>query len=1011
MNNYDFIFLCQDGTPDEVIAAINSGADPNASMNFGRTALLVACNANNTEIVKILLNAGADPNAKDDEGWTALMSVVDKDEVDIEIIKMLIKAGADVNAKNKYDTTPLLRTVCWNNRPDIVKILLDNGADMYAWGAIGFDDFEYGCECPVEASIGKLKLLKIFLDYGADINRRYTNGQSLLTQAAGCYHSLEIVKFLLDNGADVNLKSNENLTALINAAKHETSDTEKIVNILLDAGADPNVKYENLYALDYAQKNRALQGTEVLKRLERLTNIPEFHEKISQEEFEQILEYGSIERIKDAINAGADLHKTDNDVCKENPMIFTLRRRPEYEIIKLLLDSGINANEVMTEKDSLYEGVTFLMVALTEPQNYYFKRSDYDVVKLLIDYGANVNAKLKNGCTVLMRAASSNTDKEIIKLLLDNGAKINEKDDEGKTALINACHTGNYEVIKMFIDAGADVKATTNDGATVLSELLSNLGGSDINRAMESVKLLLSKGADVNSRSKDYRTYVTGGGDVFRTPLMITVNCGRRYFYIVGDDGYGHEIAGNPLPDFVKILLDAGANIDDTDTEGYTALMFAVKAYEPDLSVIELLLDYGADVNIARDGLRAVDYARRNKKLIGTDIFKRLESMTEPLGYKRKVGFEEILDLIHGDLIDELKSVIADGADVNMRDKKGNWTLLMSAIRSDEPNLEAIKILLDAGANINEVEEAGETALKKAIYNYYNDDTLKLIKMLIDYGAYVNIPNHDGETPLIHAARFYNSDVVKVLIDAGADVNFEYKGLRALDYAYGNENMRNTNILKKLEVITAARDSNYKFSDETFAEICQIGSLTQIKKALDAGANVDARSNIMERTMLMEAVDDHDNVNKELIKLLIDYGADVNASCDDESLLLLASYNPNLGLDVFKMLFEAGVDIQKSDNCSRSDILSAASHYQPIEVIKFLFEKGLTGINKQDQYGRTPLMYAVWHGNFGVAELFLDNGADIAIKDNNGDTAADYYRRSRRSYTKDDRFLKKLQIN
>ena len=40
MNNYDFIFLCQDGTPDEVIAAINSGADPNARMNFGRTVCI-----------------------------------------------------------------------------------------------------------------------------------------------------------------------------------------------------------------------------------------------------------------------------------------------------------------------------------------------------------------------------------------------------------------------------------------------------------------------------------------------------------------------------------------------------------------------------------------------------------------------------------------------------------------------------------------------------------------------------------------------------------------------------------------------------------------------------------------------------------------------------------------------------------------------------------------------------------------------------------------------------------
>lgn len=616
MNNYDFILLCQNGTADEVRVAINSGADPNARQNFGRTALLAACNANNTEVVKILLNSGAEPNAKDDEGWTALMSVVDKDEVDIEIIKMLIEAGADVNAKNQYNTTPLLRTVCWNNRSDIVKIMLDNGADMYACGAIGFDDFEYGCESPVEASLGNLEFLKMFLDYGADINRKYTNGESLLSQAAG-YNSFKSVKFLLDNGANVNLKSNQNLTALISATKRETSDTEKIVNILLDAGADPNVECENLYALDYARKNRALQGTEALNRLEHLTKIPNFSEKISQEKFEQILEYGSIERIKDAINSGADIHRIDNNVFHETPMIFTLRRRPEYEIIKLLLDSGVNANEVIMEENSSYEGETFLMIALRTPQNHYFKRSSYDVIKLLIDYGADINAKLKNGSTVLMTAASSNSDKEIVKLLLDRGAKINEKNDDGETALIKAGHTGNYEVIKMFIDAGADVKATTNDGRTVLSELLSNLGHSDIKKAMKIVELLLSKGADVNSRSRDYSIYATGGGDVFRTPLIMTVNCQIRFFYIIGDDGCGHEIDENPLPEFVKLLLNAGANINDVDTSGYTALMFAVKKCEPNHRVIEMLLDSGADTNIENDGLRAVDYARRNKALIG----------------------------------------------------------------------------------------------------------------------------------------------------------------------------------------------------------------------------------------------------------------------------------------------------------------------------------------------------------------------------------------------------------
>ena len=564
-------------------------------------------------------------------------------------------------------------------------------------------------------------------------------------------------------------------------------------------------------------------------------------------------------------------------------MIFTLRRRPEPELIKLLLDSGIDVNET-GEKGSLYEGVTFLMVALTMPQNTYFKESPYEVIKLLIDYGADVNTKNPNGATTLMRAAY-NRDLEVLKLLIASGAEINAKNNEGYTALMAAAYRGDYESVKFFLSLGADVSAKDITGRTALIEVMNNLNYISILDGIKTIRLLISSGAEVNLKALDEGIWTSGNGECYRTPLMMAVNYNKTFYDAM------EEVC--PLPEIVEFLLNADAKINEVDSEGNTALMLAVQVNNPDCKVIETLLDAGADVNVECNGLRAVDYARRNPKLVGTEIFKRLESMTKPLSYKRHANASEMLEFIYKNLADELKAVIADGANVNEREKEGGWTILMSAVHSEEVDLEIIKILLESGAEINAIDEFHETALKKAVYNQYNEKSLDVIKLLIDAGADINAANDEGWTPLMEAAYHNNPDIVKLLVDCGADVNIERKGLRAIDYAYGNKLMANTQALKKLEAMTARRDNHRKITDDEFVEICEIGSLQQIEKALKAGANADARDS-MGATMLMNAVSDHDSPNPELIKLLLNYGADVNARDYNRSVLMQAVHHASI---------------------------------------------------------------------------------------------------------------------
>ena len=95
MSDEEFLNLCQNGTAQEVRAALDAGADVNAKGEYGMTALMAAAWRNsNPEVVNVLLNAGANVNAETENGWTALMAAVRQDKSNPEVLDILLRAGA-----------------------------------------------------------------------------------------------------------------------------------------------------------------------------------------------------------------------------------------------------------------------------------------------------------------------------------------------------------------------------------------------------------------------------------------------------------------------------------------------------------------------------------------------------------------------------------------------------------------------------------------------------------------------------------------------------------------------------------------------------------------------------------------------------------------------------------------------------------------------------------------------------------------------------------------------------
>ena len=403
------------------------------------------------------------------------------------------------------------------------------------------------------------------------------------------------------------------------------------------------------------------------------------------------LEGGRFENVKTLVIHDAEIHSVEKD--GKSALHFTATFSSS-KVVMYLLSLGMSVN--MTHKS----GLTPMMCTCLEGGRF-------GNVKTLILQCAESHKVDKDGKSALHFAATFSSP-EVVMYLLSVGMSVNMTDKSGLTPLMCAClEGGRIENIKALVIHDAKIHRVDKDGKSAL-HFAAKFSSSEV------VMYLLSLGMSVNMTDNSSRS-----------PLMCACLEGGRF-------------------ENVKTLIEYGADITRSDTDGKSALHFAASYLSSE--AIEYLLSLGMTVN-------TIDKSDRTQLLFACLRGGHLDNLRMLCGHsidikqqKCNVGWSALHFAAKYSSPDVLKYLLSLGSPVNLTTERGQTPLMFVCLeggRSDN-----IKTLIEyGGTNIHQLYNNGESALHVAT----TDSNPKIIDYLLSLGMIINMTTKHGRTPLMCA--------------------------------------------------------------------------------------------------------------------------------------------------------------------------------------------------------------------------------------------------------------------
>ena len=417
------------------------------------------------------------------------------------------------------------------------------------------------------------------------------------------------------------------------------------------------------------------------------------------------------------------------------------------------------------------------------PLHQAVRLNDLKTVEALIKKGADVKAATRYGVTPI-GIATLNGNAAILRRLLDAGADPNTATPGGETALMTAARTGSTDTVTLLLDRRANVNAKDPVRSQTALMWAVTENHPDV------VKLLVARDAEVRAQTTvmaprgEYVAARAGGASgqgIIRQRALPTKDGGMSPLLFAVRDG---NVA------MTRLLLELGADINQASGNHTSPLMIAL--LNGQVALATELLEKGADPNLADDYHRGALFAAIELRNFNHDKYPFLYSDgRDPLDLIKAllakganpnqrtdttpvhglmqfdgswVNFDGQTPFIRAALsgdIDVMRLLLQHGADPNLATTQGstalmaaagiNWIPAQTVTRPEANYVEAVKLCLERGADVN----ATNSLKLAAIHGAANRGWTSIIQILADHGATLDQPDVGGRTPMVFAEGIF----------------------------------------------------------------------------------------------------------------------------------------------------------------------------------------------------------------------------------------------------------------